>query len=219
MSAEGTGSFVAHILAHGTRASAPAPYVGILADICDIAIGPSRELDAQIALALYPALLTLDEVECGVWLGPKGSPITAPRYSFCSTAAGSLVPDGCQLTSTAKRPIEIVSPHGGAPIGAGYHRDETLAILAAALRAHAASTQGGSSHPAVAKIRHGRIVRSFPSEAYRAARLFDFRVANDDDCEVGVGSPPSSPVPTGSSGKMAVALVLGLAGLILFALS
>ena len=78
MSVEGPSSFAAHIDRSGARGQAPAPYIGILADICDIAIGPSRELDAQIALALYPALLDLKEVECGVWLEPSGDPIVPP---------------------------------------------------------------------------------------------------------------------------------------------
>lgn len=237
MSAEGPGSFLAHIDRSGARGQAPAPYLGILADICDIAIGPSRELDAQIALALYPGLLDLKEAKCGVWLEPDGNPITAPRYSSCPIAAKALVPEGCRIAREPKRPIEILAAHGGEPVGTGYHRDDALAILAAALRAHAAlrllppkqRDVHGGRRPVLARIENGSAVRAFPF-AYRDASTLNLSAQNDDGNTIdpapgSADAPPiqalAGPPETAALVRIAViscAMALGLAALILFIL-
>lgn len=111
-----------------------------LADLCDRARGPSRDLDARIALAIFPTMRTLRMLSPGVWARPDGSSVRALRYSSSSVAAMTLVPSGhwieCSVDVVGR--IEIHGPDDADPIGCGRNDHFPLAALAAALRARSA---------------------------------------------------------------------------------
>lgn len=110
-----------------------------LADLCDAATGPSREIDMSIALAVTPELRLLASVDPGTWIHPDGSRVAAPRYSSLTTAALSLVPEShcIEFSPRAGGQIEIPGPDGEGKIGWGRNRHFPLAACAAALRARA----------------------------------------------------------------------------------
>ncbi|MBA2920506.1 hypothetical protein GON01_02225 [Sphingomonas sp. MAH-20] len=123
-----------------------------VADLCDGAIGPSREIDTRIALAVSPHLRLLASVAPGLWANPDGSRVRAPRYSSLSAAALTLVPDShsVEFNPRAGGQVEILGPDGRREIGWGRNRHFPLAAAAAALRARAwlasARTQDGRSN-------------------------------------------------------------------------
>jgi hypothetical protein len=110
-----------------------------LADLCDGASGPSRELDTRIALAVTPRLRLLASVAPGIWAHPDGSRVRALRYSSLTAAALTLVPDShwIEFSARAGGQIEIPGPDGTRAIGWGRNRHFPLAAAAAALRARA----------------------------------------------------------------------------------
>ena len=113
--------------------------LGRLADLCDGAAGPSRDIDALIAIAVSPSLRSLVSLEPGVWARPDGSRLTAPRYSSSTAAALTLVPDGHEIGFNPRGGgrIEIHDPDRAVEAGWGRNRHFPLAASAAALRARA----------------------------------------------------------------------------------
>jgi hypothetical protein len=110
-----------------------------LADLCDGASLPSRELDERIALAVSPSLRLLASLEPGVWTHPDGSRVRAPRYSSSTKDALALIPDGHRIACNPRAAgrIEIYRPDGTGEVGWGRNRHFPLAASAAALRARA----------------------------------------------------------------------------------
>src|SRR3546814_17510248 len=70
---------------------------------CQLAITPSRALDGEIALAVFPALIELPRVEAGIWSQADGTRVRALRYSEVRSAAATLVPPGCSIRSEERR--------------------------------------------------------------------------------------------------------------------
>jgi hypothetical protein len=110
-----------------------------LADLCDAAAGPSREIDMRIALAVTPHLRLLAAIAPGLWAHPDGSRVRAARYSQLTAAALTLVPGGywIEFSPRAGGQVEIRGPEGAREIGWGRNRHFPLAAAAAALRARA----------------------------------------------------------------------------------
>src|SRR3546814_14077285 len=63
---------------------------------CQLAITPSRALDGEIALAVFPALIELPRVEAGIWSQADGTRVRALRYFAVRSAAATPVPPGCR---------------------------------------------------------------------------------------------------------------------------
>ena len=98
--------------------------------------GPSRELDAEIALTQGWSELPGDN-----WCGPEGQ-IAVPRYTASLDAAMSLVPEGMQWRVDSHHNIAGVFEYPTDPETGPYcveHEGEgltpALALCAAALRA------------------------------------------------------------------------------------
>lgn len=103
---------------------------------CQHAAEPSRALDAQIALAVFPALADLPAVDEGIWAHPDGTRVRALRYSACRTAATTLVPPGCWIEARGRESI-VCGAHGE---WAGTHENEAIALCIAALSARSLSS-------------------------------------------------------------------------------
>jgi hypothetical protein len=117
---------------------------GSLADLCDSALAPSREIDMLVALAVSPRLRLLASPAPGVWAVPDGSRVRAPRYTSSTAAALTLVPDGywIEYNPRAAGRIEIRGPGGECELGWGRNTHFPLAACAAALRALARLADG-----------------------------------------------------------------------------
>jgi hypothetical protein len=108
-----------------------------LANLCDGAAGPSREIDQRIALAVSPSLRLLASVAPGVWAPPDGSHVSGPRYSSSTMATLTLVPGvrWIECNPRAAGRIEICGPDRSGENGWARNGDFPLAASAAALRA------------------------------------------------------------------------------------
>jgi hypothetical protein len=95
---------------------------------CRAAIAPSRELDAEIARAMFPAIRELANAGEAAWLHGDGSRVRALRYSGSRSAASTLVPRGCWLEVQEGR-ATVCSPEG---TWCGVHRLEPVAVCIAA---------------------------------------------------------------------------------------
>lgn len=98
---------------------------------CKRADRPSRELDAGIALALFPSLADLVPLEPGVWQQADGSHARALRYSSSWEAAASIVPRGCWIENGPDGP-RVAGPTGE---WNGDHEARVIALCIAALAA------------------------------------------------------------------------------------
>lgn len=98
---------------------------------CRAAAAPSRDLDALIARAVFPALAALPVVEAGVWQGEDGSRVRALRYTGSRSAAATLVPFGCWIDGGGAE-ITVAGVDGE---WTGAHAVEAIALCIAALRA------------------------------------------------------------------------------------
>lgn len=104
---------------------------------CARAIRGDRQLDAMIAMAVFPGLAELRELGGGVWQHPDGSRVRALRYSSSATAARTLVPPGHWIETTGSGVI-IAGAEGA---WSGRHPIEAIAICLAALRARDAASE------------------------------------------------------------------------------
>lgn len=120
-----------------TNCDKPALAVAIAA--CQRAGGPSRQLDAQIALAVFPALAGLPAVDEAIWQQGDGTRVRALRYSAARTAATTLVPPGCWIDTDTRQSI-VCGAHGE---WAGTHEAEAIALCIAALSARIAEAAHG----------------------------------------------------------------------------
>lgn len=109
-----------------------------LAYECLAARCPSRELDARIAMAVFPMLRDLVTPATGVWIHPDGRRVRALRYSSSRNAASTLVPLGHWIEEIGPRHTISVHSHrlSRRPTTA-THPIAALAVTAAALRARA----------------------------------------------------------------------------------
>lgn len=98
---------------------------------CKGADRSSRELDAGIALAVFPSLAELTSIEAGVWRQADGTHARALRYSSSREAAASIVPPGCWIESGPGRP-RVAGPAGEWD---GSHEVRAIALCIAALSA------------------------------------------------------------------------------------
>jgi hypothetical protein len=98
---------------------------------CRAAIAPSRELDAEIARAMFPAIRELANGGEAAWIHGDGSRVRALRYSGSRSAASTLVPRGCWLEVQEGR-ATVCGPEG---TWCGVHRLEPVAVCIAALSA------------------------------------------------------------------------------------
>jgi hypothetical protein len=101
---------------------------------CKNARAPCREIDARIALAVFPALRSLIVVAPGVWQQDDGSHVRALLYSATRRAAATLVPQGYWIET---------GPLGTAVVGElgewmADHPIEAIALCIAALDARRA---------------------------------------------------------------------------------
>ncbi len=98
---------------------------------CLAATAPSRELDAAICRAIFPALADLEELEPGIWRQRDGNRVRALNYTRTWSAAATLVPAGCWIEHDCLDVI-VMSTEGASR---GTHDILTIALCLAALRA------------------------------------------------------------------------------------
>lgn len=106
---------------------------------CQRALGPSRALDSQIALAVFPGLRELAVVKEGIWTHADGTRVRALRYSASRTAATTLVPPGCWIEPDERGAI-VAGAHGE---WADNHQIDAIALCIAALSAKIAELAHG----------------------------------------------------------------------------
>lgn len=107
---------------------------------CQRAITPSRALDGEIALAVFPALIELPRVEAGIWSHADGTRVRALRYSEVRSAAATLVPPGCWIEEEGAHVIVA----GAQGTWSGDHAHHAISLCIAALNARAAGA--GHAH-------------------------------------------------------------------------
>jgi hypothetical protein len=109
-----------------------------LASLCEAARTPDRRLDAQIAMAIFPGLADMEQLEVAVWRHADGSRIRALRYSERKAAASTLVPPGYWIETDpdSRDRIWVYGPRSDDAASA-RHAIEPLAIAAACLRMRA----------------------------------------------------------------------------------
>lgn len=127
-----------------------------LAERCETATGPDRELDGAIYIAvLIPAERAGRIDQNGGFVGwwPKDGPYVGarevPAYTASLDAALTLVPEGWHWSADSRRfgYVRGRGPQDGAPDPEGWARGTAtpaLALCAAALRALAAQAEGGA---------------------------------------------------------------------------
>jgi hypothetical protein len=124
-------------------------YLLELADVIESFGEPDRQLDARIAVAIFPALGDLPRIDEAVWQHPDGSRVRAPRYTYTRAAASTLVPPGHWLEQDSKLcdRFWIHGPGADDKVSA-INSFPGLAISAAALRAvHGVRRQHMLIHP------------------------------------------------------------------------
>ncbi|WP_254515797.1 hypothetical protein [Novosphingobium sp. G106] len=107
--------------------------VGAIA-ACKAALAPSREIDARIALAVFPALRGLTSVAPGVWEQHDGGHVRALLYTAACPAAATLVPPGYWI-ETGPQAVVVLGELGE---WIGVHSVEAIALCIAALDARRA---------------------------------------------------------------------------------
>ncbi len=131
-----------------------------LADRCETAARPDRELDAIVAAtvrlfppnvgyiwqgAMRPNSPDIGAVECCTRSGTGGPWYLSRAYTASLDAAMTLVPEGhwpegsLGTHKDQRSSIEIHAPDAFDPIGTGWAATPALALTAAALRARAAT--------------------------------------------------------------------------------
>lgn len=111
-----------------------------LAYECIATRAPCRELDARIAVEIFPSIRGLEESAPGIWINPEGGRVRALRYSASAASASTLVPAGHwieQKKCGAWHSVRIQAPRISSPATEAAHAIQALAIAAAALRARA----------------------------------------------------------------------------------
>ncbi|AKM09108.1 hypothetical protein AB433_02625 [Croceicoccus naphthovorans] len=101
---------------------------------CRGARSTSRELDATIAFAVFPALNELRNLEPGIWQAADGSHVRALRYSDTWRAAATLPPAGHWIDIEGG----IVSVTGPEGFWTAQHQSLTIALCIASLKAKVA---------------------------------------------------------------------------------
>lgn len=101
---------------------------------CKGASEPDRDIDARIALAVFPALRSLTVIAPGVWLQDDGNHVRALLYTATCRAAAMLVPSGYWIEA---------GPQGTTVVGelgqwTAHHPVEAIALCMAALDARRA---------------------------------------------------------------------------------
>lgn len=116
--------------------SSAKPYLMQLADVIESFGAPDRQLDARIAVAVFPALGDLPRIDEAAWLHPDGSRVRALRYTFAIATAMTLIPPGHWLEQDAEFSgrVWIYGPGASDQVSA-INSFPALAISAAALRA------------------------------------------------------------------------------------
>jgi hypothetical protein len=120
----------------GTPDSATSSLPGLVAAIaaCKAAVVPARALDAQIAAAVFPALVELHSIDAGIWRSRDGTRIRALLYSRSRAAAATLVPPGCWIEADERGTVVA----GAAGEWVGAHPVAPIALCIAALDARLA---------------------------------------------------------------------------------
>lgn len=125
------------------------PNLSTLIQRLEEADGPSRELDAEIAISLVPDSRSIADKDCErgcYWeqLSFGQSLRTSPEFTASIDAALTLVPEGWTRDVDATAPecgIDVaLHPPVGEP-AVGTHTDEAIATCIAALKAHALRAQ------------------------------------------------------------------------------
>ena len=116
------------------RVDDPSAKLLAAAAACERARAPARRLDAQIALAVFPALEGLEPVGLAVWQHPDGTRVRALRYSFSTAAASTLVPPGYWIEAR-KGVVMILGENMNDAVST--HPVLAIALSIAALRARA----------------------------------------------------------------------------------
>lgn len=118
--------------------TALAPLRGAIAT-CLAATAPSRELDAAIGKAIFPALADLEELEPGIWCQQDGSRVRALNYTRTWSAAATLVPAGCWIEHDC---LDVIIMSAGGT-SRGTHDILPIALCLAALRARMRTADAG----------------------------------------------------------------------------
>lgn len=134
-----------------------------LADRCEAAAGPDREMDASIFAALNPTLFPhktkphffVNSEKLRDTEYQSRNTFAVPRFTASIDAALTLVPEGMrdEIEITTLYQIARVTinmnhgPDGGPFYGSNVCNSISLAICAAALRARAASTDAHTPDP------------------------------------------------------------------------
>jgi hypothetical protein len=134
--------------------------LSFLADACDLSINPDRELDAMIAVEIFPFLRDLDSTGPGQWVRPGGEPVFARRYTLLPLAALSLLPTDHWIEfESASGPVKAFAQGRPSAVAVGRNRRFPLAAAAAALRARAALAKeqipDGSGFPMIGPFHSG----------------------------------------------------------------
>ena len=103
-------------------------------EACKAATAASRQLDALIAMAVFPALTELSGVEAGIWRQDNGARVRALLYSSSQSAATTLIPPGCWI-EMAQGDVIVLGTRGE---WHGSHPIDAIALCIAALNARLA---------------------------------------------------------------------------------
>jgi len=99
---------------------------------CNGASAADRQLDAIIASAIFPGIISLPALDTAVWRHEDGTRVRALRYSESRSAATTLVPAGCWLDDGGNGIARVCGPDGE---WEGIHSIAEIAICIAALKA------------------------------------------------------------------------------------
>ena len=110
---------------------------------CMLATAASRDLDATICTAAFPALAQMEELEPGIWRGDNGERVRALRYSRIWKAAATLVPAGFWI----EHDCGDVIVHGSDGEARGNHDILPIALCLAAMRARVLAQESREHHP------------------------------------------------------------------------
>lgn len=106
---------------------------------CERLASPSRELDAKIAVAVFPALADLPALAPGIWRHEDGSRIRALRYSSSWSAAATL-PAAGHWIDVDQNTVRVSGPNG---VWTASHPDKTIALCLASLLSRAVESGNG----------------------------------------------------------------------------
>jgi len=113
-----------------TAHSSNADLIQAAIDACRAGKSPNRQLDSQVARAIFSHLAAMQEIEVGIWQNADGTRMTAPRYSSSVAAAMTLIPSGYRLEDSGSYFVVV----GDSGSSRGRHKYLAIGLCIAALR-------------------------------------------------------------------------------------